>query len=112
MEKQGIIFNNADTTRRSSEISNATARAWKRLRQKALVTSQKIHIPLAMLSKHYSHALEQPVSIRQAIALTEAQLAFIGFILPDNIALTWRTLMLIWFLYAVRRFRKQQTTGK
>lgn len=66
----------------------------------------KVNAPMRAICRYYSHVLEKNVSIRQGWLLTEAQTAFFATVLPANISLCVRLLLLTWFVAALKRCRR------
>lgn len=66
----------------------------------------KVNIPVGILRRYYSNVLEKDVSMRQTWMLIEAQTAFFAGILPINIHIAVRILMIVWFVATLKKCRK------
>lgn len=62
--------------------------------------------PFELLCDYYSYALERKVGMREALHLTNAQLAFFATFLPADAPLLFRVVCLVWFGLAVRACRR------
>lgn len=64
-----------------------------------------INTPLRLLGRYYATVLEREIDEKQARALTEAQLAFLAFILPADYSLLLRAAACLWCFTAIRKCR-------
>lgn len=75
----------------------------KRVQDYARAITHTLEAPIRLLRDYYSWALGRKVSLRQARALTETQLAFLLLVLPADCPLALRAAACGWFMLCLKK---------
>lgn len=74
-----------------------------------LIKGMKMNLqsPSLLLSQYYSKVLEKEITLKQANAITEAQIAFLVFIFPADYSLILRACIGVWVYLALNKCKKR-----
>lgn len=87
----------------SKTLGNLIIRATKSIKKHVI----NIPSPCSIMSHYYSKVLERDINIRQANAITEAQVAFLMFIFPADYSLILRACVGVWVFFALKKCKER-----
>lgn len=89
MEKQMTLTANPDTCKKNLHIVRKTA--------------NMLNAPIRLMGRYYSHVLGTEINLRQARAMTEAQLAFFATVMPADFSVLLRAAACAWFILSIKK---------
>lgn len=86
-------------------ILTADTNPWKKASTLIRKAAGRLNAPVQIMGRYYAHVLEREISLRQAKALTEAQLAFFATVMPADFSVMLRAAACAWFVMSIRKCR-------
>ncbi|WP_051617603.1 hypothetical protein [Prevotella sp. HUN102] len=91
-----------------SAVNNREMPLIENIGQYAQEFKKWIMTPLEWLRRYYSAVLEKDISNRQAVLITQAQLAFILAVFPVVSSILLHIVFMVWFAWSVYRCKEEE----